>query len=136
MFCLWHHYSRPHIQRHRASTKEKPLRTGRCGGVLCMVPLVGFELTTYRLQGGTGNTGCCDCLLECSNQRTVAFGGTLVLLFESVGAECLTRTDDLPLTLPLRLSPPAPLGRSWSGLSLSHGPKALGSPRLVSTPSP
>lgn len=56
--------------------------------------------------------------------------------FQFCGAECLTRTDDLPLTVPLRLSPPAIEGRSWAGLSLSHSPWALGSPRLVSTPSP
>jgi len=47
------------------------------------------------------------------------------------GAECLTRTDDLPLTVPLRLSPPVVCGLDYP-LALAD---ALGSPRLVSTPS-
>ena len=39
--------------------------------------------------------------------------------------------------IPLRLSPPPPPRRSWSGLSLRLSPfKALGAARLVSTPPP
>lgn len=36
----------------------------------------------------------------------------------------------------LRLSPPPPMGRLWSGLSLHRAPRGLGAARLVSTPSP
>src|SRR5882724_7890939 len=48
-----------------------------------------------------------------------------------IGAECLNRTDDLPLTVPLRLSPPSVRGLDYP-LAMAV---ALGSPRLVSTPS-
>jgi hypothetical protein len=49
------------------------------------------------------------------------------------GAECPNRTDDLPLTVPLRLSPPLVRGLDYPlAVACSH---AIGSPRLVSTPS-
>lgn len=49
------------------------------------------------------------------------------------GAECLTRTDDLPLTVPLQLSLPVVRGLDYP-LALA-ATAALGPPRLVSTPS-
>ena len=49
------------------------------------------------------------------------------------GAECLTRTDDLPLTVPLQLSLPVVRGLDYP-LTLA-ATAALGPPRLVSTPS-
>ena len=54
-----------------------------------------------------------------------------VAIAANSGAACLTRTDDLPLTLPLRLSPPIVCGLDYP-LAIAN---ALGSPRLVSTPS-
>lgn len=63
--------------------------------------------------------------------------GVLPTIFRAVaiaanaGAACLTRTDDLPLTLPLRLSPPIVCGLDYP-LAMAN---ALGPPRLVSTPS-
>lgn len=56
---------------------------------------------------------------------------TPVLRFKTSGAECLNRTDDLPLTLPLRLSPPDVCGLDYP-LAIAN---TLGPPRLVSTPS-
>lgn len=54
--------------------------------------------------------------------------------FEFDGAEYLTRTDDLPLTLPLRLSPPVVCGLDYP-LAVIASKATLGPPRLVSTPS-
>ena len=62
--------------------------------------------------------------------RAAGVRGFAAVMASPAGLEPAT-----PGFIPLRLSPP-PAGRSWSGLSLRHGPRGpSGAARLVSTPS-